>query len=98
MNTISKAFCLILLTFGWVKQVEATSLDVLEEQAQREVVDYMNDHNLSIVHGPAILSGSFKQIVLTATFLEDGRYRTATFVIDATWKEGRLPIKSVKIQ
>ena len=99
MNTVSKIFGLVLLSLGLTKQAEATSLDVLEETAQQEVVDYMNGHKMDIEHGPAIISGSFKQIVLEATFRKSrGGQGVATFVIDANWNENaRLPIKSVQI-
>jgi hypothetical protein len=77
----------------------ATSLDVLEEMAQQEAIGYMKTHNMDIQHGPAILSGSFKEIVLSASFIEKGEQKVITFHINPNYdKNGSLPIKSVKIQ
>ena len=76
----------------------ATSLDVLEEWAQQEVIGYMQEHGMEIQHGPAIVSGSFEKIVLRASFFRNGKQKIATFVIDPTWDEGTLPIRSVTIR
>jgi hypothetical protein len=86
-----------LLMSCW--RLSATSLDVLEEMAQQEAIGYMQAHNLSIQHGPAILSGSFKEIVLSASFIENGKQKIITFRIEPNYdKNSKLPIKSVKIQ
>ena len=66
---------LMVSTFA-VCSVKATSLDVLEEQAQQEAVDYMRPRGWDVQHGPAIISGSFQKIVLQASFFENGRQKT----------------------
>jgi hypothetical protein len=96
MNKASKFLCLVLLSLGLASQVGATSLDTLEEMALYEVTDYMKSHNMPIQHGPAIISGSFKRIVLEATFVtETGGQKTVTFVKDPNNRN--LGFKSMKI-
>ena len=79
--------------------LKATSLSVLEEQAQQEAIAYMQEHGMSVQHEPAIVSGSFQKIVLRASSLKGGHQKILTFVIDPNWDgQGRLPIKSVTIR
>src|SRR4051794_31266839 len=98
MGKSLKVLSAILIFLASAFQVKATSLDVLEEQAQQEVVAYMQEHGFDVQHGPAIVSGSFEKIVLTASFFKNGKQKVATFVVDPNWDQGRLPIKSVTIR
>jgi hypothetical protein len=92
-------FTLGLATLNTPLELRATSLDILEEMAQEEVAVYMQAHAMDIQHGPAVVSGSFKRIVLQASFIEAGVQKVATFVVDPTYdKQGRLPIRSVTIR